>query len=167
MHQLPGFRDTQYLNHVCRLKKSLYGLKQAPRASYQRFTDYVTSLGFRLSMCDHSLFTYHKGYDVAYILLYVDDIILVTSSSKLKAHFMIHLSAEFVMKDLGPLSYFLGFSVNLTFEGLFLSQHRYAQDLLTRAKCLITILFRLRWIQPENLVPKTVTFSMIQLIIVF
>ncbi|PNX66502.1 retrotransposon Ty1-copia peptide, partial [Trifolium pratense] len=32
MHQPPGFRNPQYPEHVCLLKKSLYGLKQAPRA---------------------------------------------------------------------------------------------------------------------------------------
>lgn len=134
MHQPPGFRDPNFPNHICRLKKSLYGLKQAPRAWYQRFTDYVTQLGFRLSSSDHSLFIHHQGRDVAYILLYVDDIILVTSSPALKAHLMTHLSKEFAMKDLGPLSYFLGISVQRSSDGLFLSQARYAQEILDRAK---------------------------------
>ena len=134
MHQPPGFRDPNFPNHICRLKKSLYGLKQAPRAWYQRFTDYVTQLGFRLSSSDHSLFIHHQGRDVAYILLYVDDIILVTSSPALKAHFMSHLSKQFAMKDLGPLSYFLGISVQRSLDSLFLSQARYAQELLARAK---------------------------------
>jgi hypothetical protein len=121
MHQPPGFRDATLPNHVCRLKKSLYGLRQAPRAWYQRFTDYVGHLGFRLSTCDNSLFTFHQGRHVAYILLYVDDIILVTSSPELKAFFISHLSTEFAMKDLGPLSYFLGISVKRSHDGLFLS----------------------------------------------
>ncbi|KAK9070010.1 hypothetical protein SSX86_010408 [Deinandra increscens subsp. villosa] len=68
MTQPMGFRDPYYPNHVCRLKKSLYGLKQAPRAWYQRFTDLVASIGFRHSVCDHSLFIYRHGPDVAYIL---------------------------------------------------------------------------------------------------
>ncbi|GKB78509.1 ribonuclease H-like domain-containing protein [Tanacetum coccineum] len=36
MHQPPGFVDSRYPNHVCRLQRSLYGLKQAPRALSQR-----------------------------------------------------------------------------------------------------------------------------------
>ncbi|KAJ9552074.1 hypothetical protein OSB04_016119 [Centaurea solstitialis] len=134
MHQPPGFRNAHFPHHVCRLKKSLYGLKQAPRAWYQRFTDYVGTLGFRLSSSDNSLFIFHQGQNVAYILLYVDDIILVTSSPELKASFMTHLSTEFAMKDLGPLSYFLGISVQWSPDGLFLSQGRYAQEILERAK---------------------------------
>ena len=36
MSQPPGFIDTQYPNHVCRLRKDLYGLKQAPRAWFMK-----------------------------------------------------------------------------------------------------------------------------------
>ena len=66
---------------VCRLNKSLYGLKQAPRAWYSRFASYLLSLGFAEARSDTSLFIYHQGSDVAYLLLYVDDIVLTASSS--------------------------------------------------------------------------------------
>jgi hypothetical protein len=59
-------------------------------------------------MSDHSLFIYHHGNDIAYILLYVDDIILAASSNTLRQSIMAQLSSEFAMKDLGPLSYFFG-----------------------------------------------------------
>ncbi|PNX67023.1 copia protein, partial [Trifolium pratense] len=133
MHQPPGFRDPQYPEHVCLLKKSLYGLKQAPRAWYQRFTDYVAKLGFSHSISDHSLFIYHHGNDTAYILLYVDDIILTASSDALRDSIMSQLSIEFAMKDLGPLSYFLGISVTKHTGGLFLSQKKYAREIIERA----------------------------------
>ncbi|CAJ2673543.1 unnamed protein product [Trifolium pratense] len=133
MHQPPGFRNPQYPEHVCLLKKSLYGLKQAPRAWYQRFTDYVAKLGFSHSISDHSLFIYHHGNDTAYILLYVDDIILTASSDALRDSIMSQLSSEFAMKDLGPLSYFLGISVTKHTSGLFLSQKKYAEEIIERA----------------------------------
>ncbi|KAK9068004.1 hypothetical protein SSX86_012115 [Deinandra increscens subsp. villosa] len=128
-----GFRHREYPDHVCLLKKSLYGLKQAPRAWYQRFTDFVLSIGFQQSRCDNSLFTYHHGSATAYLLLYVDDIILTTSSDALRRDLMRSLSGEFAMKDLGPLSYFLGISVTRTGDRMFLSQASYAQDIITRA----------------------------------
>ncbi|KAJ9560437.1 hypothetical protein OSB04_005597 [Centaurea solstitialis] len=103
MHQPMGFRDPQYPDHVCLLKKSLYGLQQAPRAWYQQFADYVATIGFSHSKSDHSLFVYKQGCDIAYILLYVDDIILTTSSDKLRTSIMALLASEFAMKDLGPL----------------------------------------------------------------
>ncbi|XP_021991474.1 uncharacterized mitochondrial protein AtMg00810-like [Helianthus annuus] len=128
-----GFRHKQFPNHVCRLKKSLYGLKQAPRAWYQRFTDYVLTLGFKHSRCDASLFTFHHGSDTAFLLLYVDDILLVTSSDLLRQRLMSSLADEFAMKDLGPLSYFLGISVTKTANTMFLSQQSYAADIIGRA----------------------------------
>ena len=133
MRQPMGFRNSSYPHHVCRLKKSLYGLTQAPRAWYQRFTYYVTTLGFRHSACDHSLFIYSHGRDTTYLLLYVDDIVLTTSSPALKQHLMTRLSNKFSMKDLGHLSYFLGISIKRDPKGLFLSQQKYAVDILLRA----------------------------------
>jgi hypothetical protein len=52
----------------------------------------------------------------------------------LKSKLLSHLSSEFAMKDLGPLSYFLGISVTRSASGLFLSQHKYDLDILHRAK---------------------------------
>ncbi|XP_071708181.1 uncharacterized mitochondrial protein AtMg00810-like [Rutidosis leptorrhynchoides] len=133
MHQPIGFKDSSRPNHVCLLKRSLYGLKQAPRAWYQRFADYVHTLGFLHSKCDHSLFVYKKGTNTAYLLLYVDDIILVTSSNDLHDFLMSRLATEFAMKDLGPLSSFLGISVDRCTNGLFLNQTEYARDIIERA----------------------------------
>ncbi|XP_071725985.1 uncharacterized mitochondrial protein AtMg00810-like [Rutidosis leptorrhynchoides] len=133
MYQPVGFRDTQHPNHVCLLQRSLYGLKQAPRAWYQRFADYVATIGFKHSKCDHSLFVYHGGKETAYLLLYVDDIILVTSSDKLRRSLMVLLDKEFAMKDLGQLSSFLGISVERNRQSLFLNQKAYAMDIIERA----------------------------------
>ena len=133
MHQPPGFRNSQHPDYVCLLKKSLYGLKQAPRAWYQRFADYVAVLGFSHSISDHSLFIYRQGNDMAYILLYVDDIILAASSTTLRQTIISKLDTEFAMKDLGPISYFLGISVTRYSRGLFLSQKKYAEEIIERA----------------------------------
>ncbi|XP_060177732.1 uncharacterized mitochondrial protein AtMg00810-like [Lycium barbarum] len=43
------------------------------------------------------------------------------------------LSAEFAMKDLGPLSYFLGIVITRNADDLFLSQKQYAEEILERA----------------------------------
>lgn len=121
IHQPYGFRDPQYPEHVCHLKKSLYDLKQAPRDRYQRFIDYVAQLGFSHNIFNYSLFIYHYGTDIAYILLYVDDIILITSSDIVRDSIMSKLNSEFAMKDLGHIIYFLGISITKHTCGLFLS----------------------------------------------
>ena len=133
MCQSMGFRDSSHPDYVCLLKKSFYGLKQAPRAWYQRFVEYVSTIGFYNSKSDHSLFIYHQGKETAYILLYVDDIILIASSDNLRCRIMSLLSSKFAMKDLGPLSYFLGIAITRHPNGLFLTQRKYAEEIIERA----------------------------------
>ncbi|XP_021741302.1 uncharacterized protein LOC110707580 [Chenopodium quinoa] len=70
---------------------------------------------------------------MAYILLYVDDIILTASSDRLRRHFMALLSAEFATKDLCPLSFFLGIAVSRNASGMILSQKQYATEIIKRA----------------------------------
>lgn len=133
MHQPFGFRDPNFPDHVCLLQKSLYGLKQAPRAWNKRFTDFVATMGFSRTRSDHSLFVYHDGDHMAYLLLYVDDIILTASSDSLRRSIISRLSSEFAMKDLGPLHYFLGIAVHSHANGMFLSQRKYASEIIARA----------------------------------
>lgn len=132
--QPPGFVDTSRPNYVCRLNKALYGLKQAPRAWYSRFQTFILSLGFQASQCDTSLFIYKHGGEIAYLLLYVDDIILTASSSAILQQIITSLSQEFAMTDLGTLHYFLGVSARRSATGLFLCQSKFAAEILERAK---------------------------------
>ncbi|GJY44180.1 ribonuclease H-like domain-containing protein [Tanacetum coccineum] len=133
MHQPPGFVDNRYPHHVCLLHRFLYALKQAPRAWVQQFTGYATRAGFYHSRCDSSLFIYRQGSQVAYLLIYVDDIILTASCPALLQQIIGSLNNEFDMTDLGALNYFLGISADRTPTGLFLSQKKYALQLLERA----------------------------------
>jgi hypothetical protein len=108
----------------------LYGLKQAPRAWHQRFSGFIRRSGFIASASDTSLFVYKMGSNIAYLLLYVDDIVLTASSTSLLRHLTEHLHSEFAMTDLGDLHHFLGISVTRSADGLFLSQCQYTVDLL-------------------------------------
>ncbi|GKC62716.1 ribonuclease H-like domain-containing protein, partial [Tanacetum coccineum] len=67
--------------------------------------------------------TIHTG-QVAYLLLYVDDIILTASSIALLQHLIGSLHREFDVTDLGALNYFLGISALRHSTGLFLSQRK-------------------------------------------
>ncbi|GJW25374.1 ribonuclease H-like domain-containing protein [Tanacetum coccineum] len=102
-------------------------------AWFQRFAGYATRAGFYHSPCDSLLFICRLGSQVAYLLIYVDDIILTASSASLLQQIIVYLHREFDMTDLGPLNYFLGISADGTPTGLFLSQRQYALQLLKRA----------------------------------
>ncbi|GJV25719.1 ribonuclease H-like domain-containing protein [Tanacetum coccineum] len=133
MHQPQELRDHDHPDYVCLLQWSLYGLKQAPRAWFQRFSSYITRVGFSHSRCDSSLFICRQGTNTAYLLLYVDDIVLTASSEGLLQRIIHSLHQEFAMTDLDPLNYFLGISVTRDSLGLFLSQKKYAVKILERA----------------------------------
>lgn len=134
MSQPPGFEDTKAPTHVCKLHKALYGLKQAPRAWFDRLRSILISLGFRNARADQSLFMRITSQHTTYILVYVDDIIVTGSSPAEVAIVISCLNSKFALKDLGPLSYFLGIQVEYTAEGVILSQKKYISDLLCRAK---------------------------------
>lgn len=82
----------------------------------------------KLLMCgiNTSLFTFRQGNDMEYLFLYVDDIILCTSSDDLCDRLISHLKTEFSMSDLRTLNYFLGISVTHTPSFMLLSQQKYA-----------------------------------------
>nr|GEW48365.1 cytokinin riboside 5'-monophosphate phosphoribohydrolase LOG5-like [Tanacetum cinerariifolium] len=99
----------------------------------QRFAGYATRVGFYHSRYDSSLFIYRQGSQVAYLLIYVDDIILTASYLAILQQIIGSLNNEFDMTDLEALNYFLGISADRTLTNLFLSQKKYALQLLERA----------------------------------
>ena len=133
MHQPPGYEDPSHPNYVCKLDKALYGLKQAPRAWYARLCSKLQCLGFVPSKADTSLFYYSKRGHSIFVLVYVDDIIVASSSSQATDALLVDLRAEFALKDLGDLHFFLGIEVKRGRDGLTLTQERYALDILKRS----------------------------------
>lgn len=114
------------------MDKTIYGLKQAPRAWYSRLSDKLQQLGFYPSKADTSLFIFNKGIVSIFLLVYVDDIIVVSSSSKAVSALLKDLKSDFALKDLGTLHYFLSIEVNKVCDGIHLSQSKYASDILKR-----------------------------------
>jgi hypothetical protein len=90
--QPSGFVDSSRPDHVCRLNKSLYGLKQPPCAWHHRFASHIISHRFVEAKSDTS---YRRGHDTAYLLLYIDDIVLMDSSSGFLQRIIAALRQEF------------------------------------------------------------------------
>ncbi|KAK1414482.1 hypothetical protein QVD17_30227 [Tagetes erecta] len=125
-----GFSNKQE-TRVCRLRKSLYDLKQASHTWYQRFTVSLLDIGYKQSHADHSLFTYQNGGKFVAILIYVDDVVITGNDEDKIKRTKDHLNTTFSIKNIGPLKYFLGIEVARTGDGVVLSQHKYAMDVLT------------------------------------
>ncbi|CAM8901344.1 unnamed protein product [Rhodiola kirilowii] len=133
----PGFyKSEKQLGMVCKLTKSIYGLKQAPRQWFSKFADSLLTYGFIQSSHDHSLFTYDHNGEFLILLVYVDDVVLTGTSTSRIAHVKAFIHAEFRIKDLGTLKYFLGLEVARSTNGIFLNQRKYALDLLAETGLL-------------------------------
>jgi hypothetical protein len=64
------------------------------------------------------------------LLICIDDIIVASSSTTVVDNLLRQLCAEFDLKDLGPLTYFLGIEVVKCLDGLLLTQDKYASDII-------------------------------------
>eukprot|EP00253_Pinus_taeda_P013227 PITA_13227 len=132
MTQPPGFKIASQEQKVCRLAKALYGLKQAPRAWYMKIDQYLTDHGFQWSPSDANLYIKHIGDDILLVVVYVDDLIITGSSANLIHGIKQDLCRTFDMTDLGLLHYCLGVEVWQTENHIFLSQSKYAKNLVDR-----------------------------------
>jgi hypothetical protein len=131
MRQPPGYESSEHPNFVYKLDKAIYGLKQAPRAWYSKLSSKLQKMGFVPSKGDTSLFFLHAKDVTVYVLVYVDDIIVASSSSKATTALLQDLERDFALKDLGD--YFLGIEVTKTQQGIMLNQRKYSEDLLRKA----------------------------------
>jgi len=93
---------------VCELHKSLYGLKQFPRAWNQKLDVFSKSIQFVKSDADFNVYIAQVGDVKFFIVVYVDDLILVCDNKDKLLQVKEELSRKFEMKDLGDLHVFLG-----------------------------------------------------------
>ncbi|KAL4018000.1 hypothetical protein IC575_021587 [Cucumis melo] len=135
MAQPKGYEVKGKEDMVFRLHKSLYGLKQSPRQWYIRFDTFILKQGFHRNSYDACVYwkQSQKGTYI-YLLLYVDDMILVSKDYAEICELKKQLSNEFEMKDLGELKRILGMDVKRDKEKglLTISQESYVIKLLEK-----------------------------------
>ncbi|KAK3035781.1 hypothetical protein RJ639_033510 [Escallonia herrerae] len=105
----------------------------SPRNWFAKLSTALRFYGFLQSHADHTLFTYRKGNIFLSVLVYVDDLILTGNNSTACSSFKKYLNDCFKLKDLRPLKYFLGIEAARGPRGLFLSQRKYALDILSES----------------------------------
>jgi Reverse transcriptase (RNA-dependent DNA polymerase) len=97
---------------VFRLNKALYGLTQAPRTWHKTLHVYVRKLGFSPCHTDAGVYvSRQKGVSPIYLLLYVDDFLIVSKEMRQVQWVKIKLAEEYNVHDLGEVKDFLGCEV--------------------------------------------------------
>eukprot|EP00253_Pinus_taeda_P030106 PITA_30106 len=127
MEQPHGFIHDSSL--VCRPKKSLYYLKQAPGAWYAKMDSFLLSQNFERGKYDPNVYMLRTHDSLLILVSYVDDLLITRSSAATIATVKRALHYRFLMKDMGPLHFFLGLEISQDATGIKLSEAKYAQDL--------------------------------------
>ena len=135
MHLPPGFNEHDK-NLVCHLHKSLYGLKQASRQWYSKLSEFLCSHGYNQSFADHSLYLKFNKSCITALLIYVDDVILAGNDIDEINAITDLLNCTFRIKNVGNLTYFLGFEIARNNKGIHLCQRKYTIDILKEAGML-------------------------------
>ena len=119
---------------VYRLKKALYGLKQAPRSWNGRIDAHLISLGFEKCLSEFTLYVKKTDVGIVIVSLYVDDLLMTGSSKELIEEFKGGMKEAFEMTNLGKMSFFLGMQVQQDRGEVFVSQEKYAKEILRKFK---------------------------------
>lgn len=112
MRQPEGFIDQQYPSRVFKLRRTLYGLKQAAREWYKTITIFLNSIGFSNSKSDQAIYFATRDNVKVWLVLYVDDILIISTSTNAINDVMRVLSKEYRMKDVGKVNEFLGITID-------------------------------------------------------
>ncbi|KAJ9539066.1 hypothetical protein OSB04_031799 [Centaurea solstitialis] len=134
MQQPEGFVDPKNPDKVCKLLKSICGLKQASRRWNLHFDVRIKEFGFAKSEFEPCVYTKFSGSVVTFLVLYVDDNLLIGNDIPTLQSVKTWLSKCFQMKDLGEASYILGIKIyrNTSRRLIGLSQ------VLSKAQCPVS-----------------------------
>src|SRR4051812_5524194 len=134
MVQPEGFIDPKDVVKVCILQRSIYGLKQASRSWNLCFDEVIKAFGFVQNEEELCVYKKASGISVPFLVLYVDDILLIGNDVKFLEGVKEYLNGQFSMKDLGEAAYILGIKIyrDRSRRLLALSQKTYLEKILKR-----------------------------------
>ena len=133
MTQPEGF-ESEDKTKVCKLKRSIYGLKQASRSWNIRFDETIKEFDFIKNPDEPCVYKKEVDQNVVFLILYVDDILLIGNDKPTLKVVKDWLSKKFSMKDLGDDTYILGIRIyrDRTNRLLGLTQSTYIDKVLKR-----------------------------------
>ncbi|GJV57570.1 putative RNA-directed DNA polymerase [Tanacetum coccineum] len=111
MEQPEGYVDPKFPNGVCKLQRAIYGLKQASRQWNKRFDEEIKRFGFIQNRDEPCVYRKASGSDVVFLILYVDDILIMGNNIPKLKEVKDYLGKCFSVKDLGEAAYILGIKI--------------------------------------------------------
>ena len=111
MIQPEGYTSKEFLEKVCRLQRSIYGLNQASRSWNMRFDEAIRSYDFIKNEDESCVYKKISESTITFLVLYVDDILLIGNDVGRLSSVKTWLSKNFSMKDLSEATYVLGIRI--------------------------------------------------------
>nr|GEV51365.1 hypothetical protein [Tanacetum cinerariifolium] len=136
MVQPEGFVNHKHPRKVCKLQRSIYGLRQASRSWNKRFDDDLKKFGFAQNLDEPCVYQKASRSNVTFLILYVDDIIIMGNHILSLQSVKDYLEKCFAMKDLKEATLILG--IKIYRDGLKrligIGQNAYMDKILKRYK---------------------------------
>ena len=111
MMQPEGFVNPKGVNKMCKLQRSIYGLVQASRSWNIRFDELIKAYGFIQTFGKACIYKKVSGSSVAFLILYVDDILLIENDVEFSEKHKEVFERSFSKKDLGEAAYILSIKI--------------------------------------------------------
>jgi len=136
MMQPEGFVDPENVDKVCKLQRSIYGLVQASRSWNLRFDEVIKAFEFIQVYGEACIYKKVSGSSIAFLILYVDDILLIGNNIEMLESVKEYLNKSFSMKDLGEAAFILGIKIyrDRSRRLIGLSQSTYLDKILKKFK---------------------------------
>ena len=96
---------------MCKLQRSIYGLVQASQSWNIRFDSVIKAYGFTQTLGEACIYKKVSGSSIAFLILYVDDILLIGNDIEFLDSIKEYLNKNFSIKDLGETAYILGIKI--------------------------------------------------------
>ena len=126
-----GWRTKNNENNVWRLKKALYGLHQSGRQWFIKLDEELRAVGFRKMLGINCVYVYE---DIAYLLVYVDDIVVFSKDSSISVAMVEKLKSCFNIVELGEVNTLLGVQFQIKDGKVKIHQKPYIEKLAKRFK---------------------------------